>query len=177
VSGDAARLIREWGDLWGAATLPSQVTVEFSPRMRRAAGRALVDQGLVRLASWLRDAPRAIHDEILCHEVAHVAARLIHGRKIRPHGPEWKGLMRQAGYAPRVRLDPRHYPGVEIPRLPARRSRPAKARYLHRCPICQAARVARRPVRGWRCAVCVRAGRNGTLDIYRLERSTPRTSA
>jgi len=105
VSGGAARLIRAWGDLWGAATLPAQVTVEFSPGMRRAAGRALVDNGLVRLASWLRDAPRAIHDEILRHEVAH------------------------------------------------------------------------RPVRGWRCAVRVRAGWSGTLDIYRLERSTPRTGA
>jgi predicted SprT family Zn-dependent metalloprotease len=41
---------------------------------------------------------------VLCHELAHLAARERHGDRIRPHGPEWKALMRAAGYEPKTRL-------------------------------------------------------------------------
>lgn len=151
--------------------LTNRVRIEFSSRMRRSAGRALPERGIVRLAWWLQDATPTVRDEVLCHEVAHIAARLIHGSKIRAHGPEWKALMRRAGYEPRVRLDPRLYSdlGNGYPAAP-RTGRATTMVYVHRCPVCQAARIARRTVRGWRCAACVDAGLDGALEVYRLER-------
>ncbi len=32
-------------------------------------------------------------DQTVPHEVAHLIARALHGRRIRPHGPEWKLIM------------------------------------------------------------------------------------
>ena len=122
---------------------------------------------LVRLASALRDGPRAAVAEVLCHEVAHVAAYRIHRRRIRPHGSEWAELVRRAGFTPRTKFDPKDWPELRLPKAPRRRRRAAAVVYLHRCPVCQAARVARRPVRRWCCAACVDAGLTGELVITR----------
>ena len=45
----------------------------------------------------------------------------------------------------------------------------------HWCPVCQSSRKARRPVKAWRCAACVAAGLDGTLEIAR--RTTKPTKA
>ena len=37
--------------------------------------------------------------------------------------------------------------------------------YQHRCPVCSASRVARRPVRRWRCRACRESGLEGALEI------------
>jgi hypothetical protein len=42
--------------------------------------------------------------------------------------------------------------------------------YDHWCPVCQSSRQARRPVKAWRCAACVTAGLDGTLEITRRAR-------
>jgi predicted SprT family Zn-dependent metalloprotease len=101
---------------------------------------------------------------VVCHELAHLAARERHGDRIHPHGPEWKALMRAAGYAPRVRMPaPPNAPTPQL-RRPRRRRRYL---YLHHCRRCRLSRTAKRSVPRWRCAACLTAGLDGILDIFR----------
>lgn len=152
--------IARWAPLWGTPALADRVTVTFSRRQRVALGRCLPARGIVRLNALLLQAPADLLVEVLCHEAAHVAAWERFGR-CRPHGPEWQSLMRAAGYTPRVRAT--LAPELEALLRPARRARA----YEHRCPVCQAMRLARRPVPQWRCAACLAAGRDGRIVINR----------
>jgi predicted SprT family Zn-dependent metalloprotease len=161
VSGLTRRLAR-WGELWGLPDLARRVTVEWSPRFRRSLGRAFPRQGKVRLSTSLLSAPTALLHEALCHEVAHIAVGELYTSRCRPHGPEWAKLVLQAGFEPRTRLAA----GQAPLRQPSARRRPASL-CLHRCPVCHARRIARRPVPGWRCAACVSAGLSGRLEIVR----------
>jgi predicted SprT family Zn-dependent metalloprotease len=152
---------RRWGELWGVPDLADSVTVELSRRFRSSLGLCRPAEGRVRLAAHLANGRPELLEEVLCHELAHVAVYRLHGRSVRPHGPEWKGLVRAAGFEPRVRFqrDEGGFPA----RAPRRRSR-----WEHRCPVCQARRVAGRPVRNWRCVECLRAGLSGELVISRM---------
>ena len=150
-----------WGKLWGLPKLAESVTVEFSRRFRTSLGRCRPGQGRIRLAAHLQDGNGKLLEEVLCHELAHVAVYQIHGHRARPHGPEWKGLLSQAGFEPRTRFlrgEGKFPPRSEKPR----------ARWEHRCPVCQAMRMAGRPVRNWRCAKCRNAGLPGELVITRI---------
>ena len=157
---EATSSLHHWLHLWNTPELAARTTIEWSPRLTRSLGRCYPERRLIRLASFLDEAPNGLLEEVLCHELAHVAARELHGTRIRPHGPEWKALMRDAGYEPKTRLP-----------LPAnvRGTRNHRRRYLyiHRCPVCQRSRTAKRAVRRWRCAACVAEGLDGTLDISR----------
>ena len=93
-----------WAEAWGVPGLESRLCVRFSTRMSRSLGRCHPERKLIRLASWLREAPYALLTEVLCHEAAHVAVYELHGRDCRPHGSEWKTLMRAAGYPARTRI-------------------------------------------------------------------------
>ena len=97
--------LTEWARVWNLPALPESVRVEFSPRIRRSLGRCHSRKGIIRLNPALlsvgpdgKDDHEALLREVLCHEAAHVAAYLLHGA-VRPHGPEWGGLMRAAGYS------------------------------------------------------------------------------
>ena len=121
-------LLQGWCDLWGVGDLAPQISVEISSRMTRSLGRAYPDRKLIRIARFVSEESDELFQEVLCHEAAHVAARRIHGRSIRPHGPEWKRLIQAAGYPPSVR-----YRGAALPKMPARaRRRRVKATYLER---------------------------------------------
>ena len=96
--------------------------------------------------------------------MAHLAARELHGRNVRPHGPEWKALMTSAGFEPRTRLpSPNGTP-------PRGKRRGASTVYVHRCPVCQLLRTARRLMSRWRCAACVDSGLEGRLTVTRYHR-------
>jgi hypothetical protein len=97
-------LLHKWCDLWGANSLPTEISVEISARMTRSLGRCYPDRNLIRIAWFVTDESEALFQEVLCHEAAHLAAYHLHGRSIRPHGHEWQVLMQQAGYAPAVRF-------------------------------------------------------------------------
>jgi predicted SprT family Zn-dependent metalloprotease len=157
--------IADWAALWGAAELPGRVRLTVSARMRTTLGRCHPERAEVRIASFLLDASESLLREVVCHEVAHAAVHELHGRAARPHGREWKALMRTAGYEPRVR-----FPAGLLAELPA----PARNRGIvweHRCPVCHAVRVAGRPVRQWRCGRCHGVGLSGEVVIER--RSSP----
>ncbi len=136
--------------------MPNLLSVSFSERMHRSLGRCVPRTGAVRLnARLLGDNPELL-EEVLCHELAHIAAFQLHGSKVRPHGSEWGSLMRAAGFEPRVRTHLNRDVGEA-----------AQAFYEHRCPVCHTKRLARRPVKAWRCAECFAAGLEGKLIIER----------
>ena len=153
-----AGIVAEVARAWDIADLAARFDVAFSRRLRTSAGRALPTRGVVRLHAALADGPPALLREVVIHELAHVAAHLLHGRTA-AHGPEWRALVRAAGETARVRLPAGTLPGV----------RRRRATWLHRCPVCAIARHAGRPVRNWRCRRCVEAGRSGVLAIERIE--------
>lgn len=171
-------LIATWGATWGRPGLEGTIRVELSGRLTRAIGRAMPRTRVVRLARAVADAPPESLAEVLCHEVAHVVAWDLHGPGVRPHGPQWAGLVRAAGFAPAIRIDPRTR-GIAMP--PRRRvrgrgpsSRAAARVYMHRCPVCGAWRLAGRVVRRWRCGRCVRMGLEGLLDVEARPKASSR---
>jgi len=140
--------IRDWSSLWHTPDLPSQVHITFSPRLRASLGRCSPRTGSIRLNPGLLEADPAILREVVCHEAAHVAAWLLHGRRARPHGREWKDLMRAAGYEPRAR-----WPHHALPEALRRDARPApRARRARRPRVSGLAvllTIARRLAAGW----------------------------
>jgi SprT protein len=154
--------LRRWAVVWDLVGFEDRVQISFSSRLRTSLGRCAPARGEIRVASFLLTGPDLLLHEVLCHEAAHVAAQELHGGAIRPHGTEWKALMKAAGFAPRVRI-----PSGELAHL-ALHARPAGRVWEHRCPVCQTRRLARRPVRRWRCAACTQAGLEGRLLVTRV---------
>lgn len=161
---DAAAQLAAWAALWGLPGLERRVAIRFSRRLTASLGRATPARRSIRLAAALAAGPPGFLAEVLCHELAHVAAWEIHGEGIRPHGREWKELVRRAGFRPTTRLTPP--PGLLLPK--PRRRRRRRYVYDHRCERCGWSRVARAVVRRWRCSPCTDAGRDGKLAIWRI---------
>ena len=159
----ARALIARLALVWGTPDLESRVHVRASRRMTRTLARAFPSTGEVRISTRVLEfAPEDMLLEIVCHEAAHVACFLIHGRRVQPHGPQWRWLMRQAGYAPWVRLNT-----DAIPSFPQPSRRPRV--YQHHCPACGWTGLARTTNRRWRCAACVAVGRSGRLVVGKQE--------
>jgi hypothetical protein len=158
-SGFWLERLAAWGDLWGVACLPDQLTISVSTRMRRSLGICDPTTRSLRVSAYAVKRGGALLDEVLCHEAAHAAVELLHGRGCRPHGPEWAVLMQSAGFAPRRELT------LQATDFPVRDAPDKRRLYVHRCPVCQAVRVARRPVPQWRCAACSALGLDGVLVI------------
>ncbi len=164
ISDEAHTSLRLWLETWNTPGLAAQTRIEISSRLTRSLGRCYPDKRLIRIASHLEAAPDRLLQEVLCHEMAHLAARELHGRNVRPHGPEWKALMTSAGFEPRTRLpSPNGTPQ-------GRKRRGASTVYIHRCPVCQLLRTARRLMSRWRCAACVACGLEGRLTVTRYQR-------
>lgn len=155
-------LLSQWGGIWGLPRIEERLEIRFSPRFRSSLGRCAPASGEIRLAAFLCDGPSDLLQEALCHEAAHAAVHELHGRAAKPHGTEWRELMRAAGFEPRARIPARLLEGV------APRRRQAQGGWLHRCPVCQVSRVARRPVHRWRCAACRNDGLDGRLLVTRV---------
>ena len=157
--------LERWANLWKLPNLPSRSSIEWSSRLTCSLGRCYPHKGKVRLAASLQSADLELLEEVLCHEMAHLAAHELHGQRIRPHGTEWKTLIKAAGYEPKTRLP--------VPKSLAKAASPKRNRhdgYFHRCPVCQRTHVARRSMRSWHCCACVDAGLDGILTITRRKR-------
>lgn len=144
--------------------------VEFvvNPRLSRTVARFLCKARVIELGPrFFEESQR--HEEILCHELAHAAVDFVHGPRAKAHGPEWRRLVELAGYRPAARAAfvsrASRVASGKVVRRP--RSSPG-AVYMHRCPVCQMVRRAKRPVPQWRCAACVGAGLPGILQITKV---------
>jgi SprT protein len=151
------RAILNWARKWGVRNLGDFVTVSVSKRMHRSLGRARVRSGLVTLSSDLRLAPRSRQLEVLCHEVAHIAAFLLFGASAKPHGPEWKALVRAAGYKPSTVMK-----GIRLQSQPVKSVRSVRVGF--RCPVCQRTYFASRNSSRLRCSECLDSGLAGKLE-------------
>jgi predicted SprT family Zn-dependent metalloprotease len=134
--------------------LADNVVIEFSKRLRSVLGRTRVDARRVRLNPLLVSASEKILEEVLCHELAHIAVYERFGASVKPHGLEWVTLVQQAGYEPRLRI-----------RVADASPSINQRRFEHLCPVCQTVRYAKRPMMRWRCGSCVDAGLEGKLLI------------
>lgn len=156
--------VNAWTDSWRLPDLLDQVTIEFSSRMRTSIGLCYPERSLIRLHPVVRELEERLFLEILCHELAHVAVYRLFGRGAQPHGREWASLLNASGFSARTRL-----PQGTIFSTERQRATRKTVLWHHRCPQCQAARTARRPVYTWRCANCRKRGRSGKLEIEREE--------
>lgn len=132
------------------------IVIVPNPRLRATQARYRPGTGRLevsRAAARSRDFQR-----ILVHELAHAAAVELHGRRVRPHGKEWKALVEAAERAGLTS------PGRGQTRRPAT---PTTARYTHTCPVCQFSKIAKRRVTTWRCPDCLANGLPGLLAIER----------
>jgi len=154
--------VEELGERWGLPRLRSEVSITVSTRMRVSLGRCAPRAGTIRIASFLLDGPPALLEEVVAHELAHVAVARLHGPRCRPHGTEWRSLMRDAGHDPRATI-----PHAEFERL-IPLDRGSRVSWEHRCPRCDARRLAGRPVKQWRCSRCQVAGFGGRLIVDRI---------
>ena len=143
--------------LWGIPGLSGKVDIAFSTRIKSTWGRSRVDIRRVRLHPDLAQAAEHLLDEVLCHELAHIAVYETFGPGKPPHGDEWVSFVRRAGFEPRLRLDAAGNPSEP--------TQNRKKRFEHYCPVCQTVRYARQPMSRWRCGRCVDAGLEGMLLI------------
>jgi predicted SprT family Zn-dependent metalloprotease len=153
---------QSWARRWRVPALLSEVRIQWNGRLRVAVARYRRDIDVIEVGPRFL-LLRSRSAEVLAHELAHAAAARLFAKAAGVHGPHWKDLVRTAGFEPQVRLA-----GTGRSRPLQRQDRSA-ARYEHRCPVCQMLRIARRPIGGWRCAGCVRAGLPGTLVIAKIE--------
>ncbi len=148
-----------WTRIWGVPELERRSSIEWSRRMTRSLGVCYPRRGTVRLAAYLQKAERPFVEEVLCHEMAHLAARELYGDRIRPHGREWKRLMEAAGYVPRTRLAV----PAGLRQMPKRKRRRSFMLYFHRCQVCQLIRGTRGPIVRGGCRACG----HGVLTLIR----------
>lgn len=154
---DVKAWVGRWGKKWRIPRLENTVQVRFSTRLKRSWGRADTARCRISIsAELLRN--RTLLKEVLRHEAAHIAAYALIGRKEPPHGPTWRSLVAAAGGTPSRHL---------LADAPVR-FRGNASRYMHRCPVCHFSRLARRPMKNWRCAECVLIGLDGGLVVTRL---------
>ncbi len=154
-----------WSVLWGLPGFEKRLELTFSRRFRISLGRCASAVGEIRLAAFLREGPAELLTEALCHEAAHAAVHALHGRGPKPHGREWKELMRVAGFEPRARIPAILLEGV----APALQTERARGVWVHRCPVCHASRTARTRVSRWRCSNCRKNGLDGRLIVTRVD--------
>jgi predicted SprT family Zn-dependent metalloprotease len=170
-SRNIGRFLRQLAALWKAPELVD-IPVALNPRLRRTLGRLLARPWRIELGPRALVSSKSLR-ELMTHEGAHAVRTIKAGSTQAPHGPEWRVLMAIAGYPQARGAHWRcHSPAGQSPQQkqqPNPKPQPSIT-YDHWCPVCQSSRRARRPVKAWRCAACVAAGLDGTLEITRRAR-------
>ena len=134
---------------------PRRSRVEWSARLRSAAGRAEFRHTRILLNCRLAAHGEAEIDRTLRHELAHLLAQTRAGRRrIAPHGAEWRRACADLGIAGEARCHNLPFP---IRRL--------QRRYLYACPHCRRDFPRTRPLRrSSACLACCRAFNGGRYD-------------
>jgi predicted SprT family Zn-dependent metalloprotease len=151
--------LRALARLWKHADL-ERIPVRTNARLTVSAGRWNAPAGVIEIARLSSRTDRK-RREVLCHEAAHAVVWARHGRKAKPHGPEWQALMRQAGFEPRASLI----------RCGHRTEPKIGQAFRHTCPVCHFSKRAKRRMSLWRCPECRAAGLEGALRIERVRAS------
>jgi len=159
IASSYSKTIDRWMKKWRVPKLRRHVAFRQNPRLRVTVARWVVASQCVELGPRFFKLRRH-QQEILCHELAHAAAVAKYGPRVSAHGPEWRALVRAAGFEPKARwLSTRENTArVKEPDRPARL-------FEHRCPVCQSVRFARRAMTRWRCVACANVGLAGRLEI------------
>ena len=165
VPESAYRYLEYLGKLWGADIMSSTLTLRISSRMISSLGSYRPDKDTISLNRTLMDQRNSsILKEILCHEAAHAAVLSIHGNGCKPHGREWKELMKTAQYVPRARI-----PGNQIHSRPGA-GKSVRYRYTHMCLDCGRIFRSWRTDRRWRCKSCMNLGLDGFLKMVKRDK-------
>ncbi len=163
---DAAPLLVESRRLLaaaGAAALAGRVQVRWNTRMRSTAGMAYPGKSLVTLNPRLLEFGEEEVSRTLRHELAHLLAHERVGRRIQPHGAEWRQACRDLGLA-----DEKRTHDLPLPR------RAIARRHHYRCPGCGITVARVKPLkRESACIKCCRAHNRGRYDArFRFVRVT-----
>ncbi|MBN1943579.1 MAG: SprT-like domain-containing protein [Phycisphaerae bacterium] len=154
-----SRLAARFLSAWRAGDLIPRVKIVYNPRLSTTLGRACLENLRVELN------PRLLgeHPEELLptlgHELAHLVVYARHGSAARPHGAEFRRLLRKL-----------QLPDAARHRLPVEHLRRKRARYLylHRCRQCGQSFLARSVRRNYYCLAC---GPEMEWDIFRAPNS------
>ncbi len=115
--------LEAWCAVWGIPELAQRVRIDVSARFTSSLGRAYYRGCCIRLHAQLLEPERAaLLREVLAHEAAHLAADMLHGSRIQPHGREWRETFRAIGFVPRVTV-PLAETGIAMPERRRRRRR------------------------------------------------------
>ena len=99
-----SRRMEAWSSLWDLPELAGSVSVVFSRRLTSTLARCRPAEGRIVLGADLRNAPASRLDEVLFHELAHVAVHRL--------GPTWCGGRTRG--APRATI-PECVVGMDVP--------------------------------------------------------------
>jgi predicted SprT family Zn-dependent metalloprotease len=142
-------------ELWDISSIRDDIDIEFTSRLTRSLGRTHPAKKNIRLNRHLLANLVEYLEEVLCHEVGHIATFYKFGDSVSPHGEEWQSLVRLAGFEPTTKLD------VALEQSEER----SKRQFSHSCPRCFTKRIAKVRMTRWRCGTCVAEGMEGNLLI------------
>ena len=153
---------RAIADDLGLKTLRRRVDVQWNPRLRTSAGRALWGKGAARieLNPRLKSLPEGQRDaeirRTFLHELAHLVAYARAGRRrIQPHGVEWRQACADVGI-------PGESACHTLRLAPSRRQQP---KFGYQCPQCfDVLRRVRRIKGPAACMACCRTFAKGQFD-------------
>ncbi|MCG8599451.1 MAG: SprT-like domain-containing protein [Verrucomicrobiales bacterium] len=143
----------------GLNQLADAVKVVWNKRMRTAAGRAFYQTGKIELNPKLQTLPADQRDteirQTFLHEMAHLVSFARNkGKKIQPHGIEWKTACADLGIPGEDRCHDLNF-----------QPRRQKRNFAYICPVCDAEVLrVRRLTRKVACYDCCKAHSGGRYD-------------
>lgn len=143
----------------GLKKLAKKLSVTWNKRMRTAAGRAFLQTSQIELNPKLQTLPEAAREAEIAstffHELAHlVSFARAEGKKIAPHGEEWKQACRDLGIPDENRCHSLDFSGRKIRR-----------KFSYTCPACDTViKRVRRLKKHVACYECCKAHSRGRYD-------------
>jgi predicted SprT family Zn-dependent metalloprotease len=150
--------LRSLAKLWKHPRV-ARLQIEVNHRLSSTVARCVADGNIIELSPSAARRGTRLQREMVCHEAAHSVVWERYGRAARPHGTEWRALVRAAGFEPKATL---------VRCGERRRQATDTTVFRHVCPVCQFSRRAKRRMSRWRCPECRAVGLEGALRIERV---------